>query len=164
MSGGSDLTASARPQFVPSPNIFPMAHQNQFRPRPQPAWENFQVPMAMEANSTPQLPPQYQPSPLPQTQPPFLERKPGFQDRRPEIRPRPSHQGGKLPPKSPIIQVDRVPLEHLTIDKLNEHFKKFGLIVNIQLVPQEKRALVEFSTVQEAFQAVKSPEAIFGNR
>ena len=66
MSGGSDLTASARPQFVPSPNIFPMAHQNQFRPRPQPAWENFQVPMAMEADSTPQLPPQYQPSPLPQ--------------------------------------------------------------------------------------------------
>jgi len=62
------------------------------------------------------------------------------------------------------IQIDKVPYEHLAIDQLNEHFKKFGLIVNIQLFPHEKRALIEFSSNAEAQAAVKSPDPIFGNR
>jgi len=61
-------------------------------------------------------------------------------------------------------QIDKVPYEHLAIDQLNEHFKKFGLIVNIQLFPHEKRALIEFSSNAEAQAAVKSPDPIFGNR
>lgn len=68
------------------------------------------------------------------------------------------------------LEVRSLPDESNNIVKLNEHFSKFGKVVNIRLhvqangIADAKAAVVEFSTVAEAMQAHRSQEAVFGNR
>jgi len=55
-----------------------------------------------------------------------------------------SAQEKTLPPKPPIvktswIEVSKIPPENLNIDNLNEHFKQFGNILEIQVRKKQKR-------------------------
>ncbi|ORZ12659.1 hypothetical protein BCR42DRAFT_439776 [Absidia repens] len=60
------------------------------------------------------------------------------------------------------LVIDNTPLEKCQMIPINEYFKKFGNITNINL--QSQKALVQFSTRAEAEAAHASPEVIFDNR
>lgn len=65
-----------------------------------------------------------------------------------------------------VLVVRNVPAEKLTLGALNEFFKTFGLVVNIQLRPAQNpaHAFIEFSQRSEAQAAMSSVDAILGNR
>jgi RNA-binding protein 26 len=65
---------------------------------------------------------------------------------------------------STVICLLNVPHKDNSISKLDEHFNKFGTIVNIEVIQNEKKAKIKFSSHREAHNALKSPEAVFGNR
>jgi hypothetical protein len=65
---------------------------------------------------------------------------------------------------STVICLLNVPHKDNSISKLDEHFNKFGTIVNIEVLQNEKKSKIKFSSHREAHNALKSPEAIFGNR
>ncbi|RDD41079.1 RNA-binding protein 26 [Trichoplax sp. H2] len=67
---------------------------------------------------------------------------------------------------SVTLEIRKIPQELNTITKLNEHFGKFGNIMNIQIgVEGDKQAaLIQFSTHAEAKSAHDSPEAVLNNR
>ncbi|CAO3597098.1 unnamed protein product [Absidia cylindrospora] len=60
------------------------------------------------------------------------------------------------------LVIDNIPPEKCQIIPINEYFKKFGNITNINL--QSQKALVQFSTRAEAEAAHASPDVIFDNR
>ncbi|KAG2185106.1 hypothetical protein INT44_001896 [Umbelopsis vinacea] len=62
------------------------------------------------------------------------------------------------------IIVENIPAEHCVIDRVNEYFKQFGTITNISLQPEASKAVISFSSHQEADTAYSSPEVIFNNR
>jgi RNA-binding protein 26 len=62
------------------------------------------------------------------------------------------------------IVVENIPKEHCVIDKVNEYFKQFGTITNISLQPESSKAVISYSSHQEADTAYSSPEVIFNNR
>ncbi|CAG8507982.1 10464_t:CDS:2 [Ambispora leptoticha] len=66
--------------------------------------------------------------------------------------------------KNSTLVVENIPAENCTIDKVNEFFKKFGTITNINVDPSFQKAIIQFSTSQEASKAYNSPEPIFDNR
>jgi len=66
--------------------------------------------------------------------------------------------------KQPILNIENIPVEHFAIDKINNYFKKFGTIININLDPRHYKATIQFSQYSEANQAYSSPDPIFGNR
>ena len=61
------------------------------------------------------------------------------------------------------LDIIHIPAEYLSAEKLREHFEKFGSIIGINIVGKNK-AQIEYSNHFEAKAAVKSPEAVFGNR
>jgi hypothetical protein len=65
---------------------------------------------------------------------------------------------------STVICLLNVPHKDNSISKLDEHFNKFGTIVNIEVLQNEKKAKIKFSSHRDAHTALKSPEAVFGNR
>jgi RNA recognition motif-containing protein len=106
-----------------------------------------------------------------------------------------SKSAGSLQPsnrESTTIDIVNIPLELNTIDKLHEHFKKFGQIINIQVarerreckkcfllgtvlkrsnvltsvqvMPDKGKAQIQFSTKTEARAAMRSTEAVLNNR
>lgn len=62
------------------------------------------------------------------------------------------------------LVIENVPVENLEMVKVNEYFKKFGTITNIQIDVDSKKALVSYSQPAEAKAAHSSPEVIFNNR
>ncbi|XP_066562784.1 RNA-binding protein 26 isoform X2 [Amia ocellicauda] len=64
------------------------------------------------------------------------------------------------------LEVRKIPLELNNISKLNEHFSKFGTIVNLQVAYQNdpEGALIQFSAHEEAKRAISSTEAVLNNR
>ncbi|KAF9923885.1 hypothetical protein FBU30_006068 [Linnemannia zychae] len=62
------------------------------------------------------------------------------------------------------LVVENIPDEFNTIDKVNEFFKTFGSLTNIQVDQLAHKALIQYSTREEASAAYNSPEVIFGNR
>ncbi|KAJ3330873.1 hypothetical protein HDU76_004639 [Blyttiomyces sp. JEL0837] len=66
--------------------------------------------------------------------------------------------------KSDTIVVENIPEEHCTLDKVNEFFKKFGVITNIQIQQRYRKAVVQYGSPAEAAAAWGSPDAIFSNR
>lgn len=66
--------------------------------------------------------------------------------------------------KQPILNIENIPVEYFAIDKINNYFKKFGTIININLNPRHYKATIQFSQYSEANQAYNSPDPIFGNR
>ena len=59
--------------------------------------------------------------------------------------------------------VANVPEDKCNFGDLNNYFSKFGSLSNIRLLPSN-RALLEFSTRQQAQAALNSVDAVFGNR
>ncbi|KAH9249795.1 hypothetical protein BASA81_012473 [Batrachochytrium salamandrivorans] len=60
--------------------------------------------------------------------------------------------------------VENIPPESCAMDKVNEYFKAFGTLTNIQVDPETKRATIQYSKTEEAQSAYRSPDPIFGNR
>uniref|UniRef100_A0A3Q1JYT4 Uncharacterized protein n=1 Tax=Anabas testudineus TaxID=64144 RepID=A0A3Q1JYT4_ANATE len=82
---------------------------------------------------------------------------------------KPNHQGfHKRPPFFPNTKllVRQIPSELNNISKLNEHFSKFGTIVNLQVAYQNdpEGALIQFASPDEARRAMQSTEAVLNNR
>ncbi|KAG7466987.1 hypothetical protein MATL_G00148460 [Megalops atlanticus] len=81
---------------------------------------------------------------------------------------KPNHQGfhKKMPCANAKLDVRQIPAELNNISKLNEHFSKFGTIVNLQVAYQNdpEGALIQFSTHEEAKRAILSTEAVLNNR
>ncbi|XP_030637079.1 RNA-binding protein 26 isoform X2 [Chanos chanos] len=83
---------------------------------------------------------------------------------------KPNHQGfhKKIPFNSPNtkLAIRQIPPELNNISKLNEHFSKFGTIVNLQVAYQNdpEAALIQFSTPDQAKRAITSTEAVLNNR
>ncbi|KAF7697440.1 hypothetical protein HF521_005858 [Silurus meridionalis] len=64
------------------------------------------------------------------------------------------------------LEVRRIPRDLNNITKLNEHFSKFGTIVNIQVVfgGDPEAALIQYTANDEARRAISSTEAVLNNR
>lgn len=71
---------------------------------------------------------------------------------------------GQAPQRGDTLAVQNVPNEYLTIDKINDFFKKFGTITNIKLTTGPPGAILQFARHEEALAAYKCPDPIFGNR
>lgn len=62
------------------------------------------------------------------------------------------------------IVVEKIPEEHLSLESVNNWFKRFGTVTNVAVDGAGGKALVSFSTHEEAFAAWKAEEAVFNNR
>ncbi|XP_064017766.1 RNA-binding protein 27 isoform X5 [Pogoniulus pusillus] len=64
------------------------------------------------------------------------------------------------------LEVRKIPPDLNNITQLNEHFSKFGTIVNIQVAFQNdpEAALIQYLTNDEARKAISSTEAVLNNR
>jgi len=63
------------------------------------------------------------------------------------------------------LEVRKIPVHENTIQKLNDHFSKFGQITNIQVAfGHPENALVQFASSAMANQAYQSPEPVLNNR
>ncbi|KAM9396199.1 RNA-binding protein 26 isoform 1-T1 [Salvelinus alpinus] len=64
------------------------------------------------------------------------------------------------------LAVRQIPQGLNNISKLNEHFSKFGTIVNLQVTygNDPEGALIQFDSHEEAKRALQSPEAVLNNR
>ncbi|XP_042313968.1 RNA-binding protein 26 isoform X2 [Sceloporus undulatus] len=64
------------------------------------------------------------------------------------------------------LELRKVPPDLNNISKLNEHFSKFGNIVNLQVAYQgdPEGALIQFAMHEEAKKAISSTEAVLNNR
>lgn len=62
------------------------------------------------------------------------------------------------------LVVENIPPEYLNLVQVNDYFKRFGTITNIQMDEANKKATVTYATPAEASEAHKNPDVIFGNR
>jgi RNA-binding protein 26 len=69
-----------------------------------------------------------------------------------------------IDPNALTLVVEKLPPEKTNIGDLSTYFGKFGTVTNVGVDPHGNRALVSFSSHQEAHAAWKSEEAVFGNR
>ncbi|XP_029604936.1 RNA-binding protein 26 isoform X2 [Salmo trutta] len=79
----------------------------------------------------------------------------------------PQNQNQKAPLGSNTkLAVRQIPQGLNNISKLNEHFSKFGTIVNLQVTygNDPEGALIQFDSHEEAKRALQSPEAVLNNR
>ncbi|XP_054626022.1 RNA-binding protein 26 isoform X2 [Dunckerocampus dactyliophorus] len=83
---------------------------------------------------------------------------------------KPNHLGynrrGPFNSTNTKLLVRQIPSELNNISKLNEHFSKFGTIVNLQVAYQNdpEGALIQFASPVEAKRAIQSTEAVLNNR
>uniref|UniRef100_A0A8K9UVN5 RNA binding motif protein 26 n=1 Tax=Oncorhynchus mykiss TaxID=8022 RepID=A0A8K9UVN5_ONCMY len=79
----------------------------------------------------------------------------------------PQNQNQKAPFGSNTkLSVLQIPQGLNNISKLNQHFSKFGTIVNLQVTygNDPEGALIQFDSHEEAKRALQSPEAVLNNR
>jgi RNA-binding protein 26 len=62
------------------------------------------------------------------------------------------------------LVVEKIPEDKLSLDVVNGWFKRFGTVTNVAVDPSSSKALVSFSSNDEAHTAWKSEDAVFGNR
>ncbi len=62
------------------------------------------------------------------------------------------------------LVVEKIPEDKLSLDSVNGWFKRFGTVTNVAVDASSAKALVSFSTSEEAHAAWKSEEAVFSNR
>ncbi|XP_056097515.1 RNA-binding protein 26 isoform X1 [Rhinichthys klamathensis goyatoka] len=97
----------------------------------------------------------------------ILAKKPWFD--KPNFN-KPNHHGfQRKVPYSLIntkLAIRQIPHELNNISKLNEHFSKFGTIVNLQVAYNNdpEGALIQFASPEEAKRAMQSTEAVLNNR
>ncbi|WVF65897.1 hypothetical protein IAT40_000634 [Kwoniella sp. CBS 6097] len=70
------------------------------------------------------------------------------------------------PPKrdSTTLVITDIPQAQLSVQAVRDYFQQFGEVTNVALEGRSKRALISFENNQQAFQAWKSDEAVFGSR
>lgn len=71
---------------------------------------------------------------------------------------RPEKRGDKT------LVVEKIPEDKLSLENVNEWFKRFGSVTNVAIDRAGGKALVSFSTHEEAYVAWKSEDAVFNNR
>jgi RNA-binding protein 26 len=76
-----------------------------------------------------------------------------------------SHQTQSSNPNTTLI-VKKIPLDLNRMDKLQQHFTKFGQLVDIQCQFEQMpdTALIKFASNPQAFAAYKCPQPVFNNR
>ncbi|XP_014892262.1 RNA-binding protein 27 [Poecilia latipinna] len=96
---------------------------------------------------------------VPAAKKPWME-KPDFAGQGKNIFPKRNHYVNTK------LEVRKIPRELNNITKLNEHFSKFGTIVNIQVVfgGDPEAALIQYTKNEEARRAISSIEAVLNNR
>jgi RNA-binding protein 26 len=62
------------------------------------------------------------------------------------------------------LVVEKIPEDKLSLDTVNSWFKRFGTVTNVAVDAPSSKALVSFSSNEEAHSAWKSEDAVFGNR
>ncbi|THH16770.1 hypothetical protein EW146_g3930 [Bondarzewia mesenterica] len=62
------------------------------------------------------------------------------------------------------LVVEKIPEDKLSLETVNTWFKQFGTVTNVAIDAPSAKALVSFSTHEEAHAAWKSEEAVFNNR
>lgn len=62
------------------------------------------------------------------------------------------------------LVVEKIPEDKLSLDAVNSWFKRFGTVTNVAVDSAGAKALVSFSTHEEAHAAWKTEDAVFGNR
>ncbi|TDL28563.1 hypothetical protein BD410DRAFT_230929 [Rickenella mellea] len=62
------------------------------------------------------------------------------------------------------LVVEKIPEEHLSLESVNGWFKRFGSVTNVAIDRNGGKALVSFSTHDEAQSAWKAEDAVFNNR
>ncbi|KAF7306700.1 hypothetical protein MIND_00461700 [Mycena indigotica] len=62
------------------------------------------------------------------------------------------------------LVVEKIPQEKLSLEAVNDWFKRFGTVTNVAIDTSGGKALVSFSNNDEARAAWKSEDAVFGNR
>lgn len=62
------------------------------------------------------------------------------------------------------LVVEKIPEDNLSLDAVNSWFKRFGTVTNVAVDASSSKALVSFSSNEEALAAWKSEDAVFGNR
>lgn len=71
---------------------------------------------------------------------------------------RPERRGDKT------LVVEKIPEDKLSLENVNDWFKRFGTVTNVAIDRMGGKALVSFSTHEEAHAAWKSEDAVFNNR
>ncbi|KAG7099441.1 hypothetical protein E1B28_001292 [Marasmius oreades] len=66
--------------------------------------------------------------------------------------------------KDKTLVLEKIPDDKLSLEHVNDWFKRFGTVTNVAIDQAHNKALISFSTHEEAFAAWKSEDAIFGNR
>ncbi|WVQ93532.1 hypothetical protein IAU59_000606 [Kwoniella sp. CBS 9459] len=94
--------------------------------------------------------------------------QPGFMDRPRHNNEAPADFMGsnRPPPKrdSTTLVITDIPQASLSVQAVRDYFQQFGEVTNVALEGRSKRALISFENNQQAFQAWKSDEAVFGSR
>jgi len=62
------------------------------------------------------------------------------------------------------LVVEKIPPERLSLEEINNWFKRFGSVTNVAIDAPSSKALISFSTHDEARDAWRSEDAVFGNR
>ncbi|KAJ6519575.1 hypothetical protein C8R45DRAFT_26850 [Mycena sanguinolenta] len=62
------------------------------------------------------------------------------------------------------LVVEKIPDDKLSLEHVNDWFKRFGTVTNVAIDSSSAKALVSFSTHEEAHAAWKSEDAVFNNR
>ncbi|KAM5181148.1 RNA-binding protein 26 [Mantella aurantiaca] len=157
------MTSSSRPVYrhrvhAQRPNLIGLTSGDMdLPPREKPANGNLRIVVESESRKR-NLPPGDTGIPL---------KKPWFDKQ--------NFNRGNLPnfPKKPPFPSDntklelrRVPSQMNNISRLNEHFSKFGTLVNLQVAYERdpEAALIQFATHAEAKAAISSTEAVLNNR
>ncbi|XP_034461599.1 RNA-binding protein 27 isoform X3 [Hippoglossus hippoglossus] len=96
---------------------------------------------------------------VPAAKKPWME-KPNFNNQHKSSFPKRNHYVNTK------LEVRKIPRDLNNITKLNEHFSKFGTIVNIQVVfgGDPEAALIQYTMNEEARRAISSIEAVLNNR
>jgi len=76
------------------------------------------------------------------------------------------NQGAGNNNQNTAIILRRVPIDLNRVDKMRQHFSKFGQIVDIKCHYENNSdaTLIQFATNQQAFAAYKCPQSVFNNR
>ncbi|KAI5123583.1 hypothetical protein M0805_003401 [Coniferiporia weirii] len=74
------------------------------------------------------------------------------------------NDGNEQARNSKTIVVEKIPDEHLSLEAVNGWFKRFGTVTNVAVDVSGRKALVSFSTHEEARSAWGAEEAVFNNR
>lgn len=62
------------------------------------------------------------------------------------------------------LVVEKIPDDKLSLEQVNDWFKRFGTVTNVAIDASNAKALVSFSNHNEAHAAWKSEDAVFNNR